>query len=55
MRVETYAVSGEREEKLWVESFAGTVGDPDNLEREIAASIGAALDSLDLVRERRAQ
>jgi TolB-like protein len=55
VRVETYAVSGEREEKLWVESFAGTVGDPDNLEREIAASIGAALDSLDLVRERRAQ
>jgi TolB-like protein len=39
LRVETYAVSGELEEKLWVEGFAGTAGDAETLERNIAAAI----------------
>jgi adenylate cyclase len=48
VRVETFAVSGGLEEKLWVATFAGTVQDPDSLEREIAAAIAAALGNLDL-------
>jgi TolB-like protein len=48
VRVETFAVSGALEEKLWVDSFAGTVQDPDSLEREIAAAIADALGTLDL-------
>jgi TolB-like protein len=48
MRIETYAVSGGLEEKLWVESFAGTPADTDSLEREIAAAIVSALATLDL-------
>jgi TolB-like protein len=39
LRIETYAVSGRLEEKLWVESFAGTVADTETLERDIAAAI----------------
>jgi TolB-like protein len=43
VRVETYAISGELEEKLWVDGFEGTVADADSLEREIAAAIADAL------------
>ena len=39
LRVETYAVSGALEEKLWVDGFSGTVGDAEMLERNIAAAI----------------
>jgi TolB-like protein len=53
VRVETFAVSGDLEEKLWVDGFAGTVQDHDGLERDIAAAIAAALGNLDLVREQR--
>jgi TolB-like protein len=45
VRIETYAVSGELEEKLWVDSFAGTAQDADTLERDIAAAIAAALSA----------
>jgi TolB-like protein len=45
VRVETYAVSGEREEKVWVEGFTGTAANPDELEHEVAAAIGAALSA----------
>ncbi len=55
VRVETFAVSGDLEEKLWVDSFTGTVADPDSLEREIAASVGDALRSLSLARDQSAQ
>jgi adenylate cyclase len=44
VRVETYALSGELEQKLWVESFSGSVGDSDTLERDIAAAVADALD-----------
>jgi TolB-like protein len=47
VRIETYAVSGGLEEKLWVESFAGTVADTDTLERDIAAAIVDALGTLE--------
>ncbi|HVJ30532.1 MAG TPA: hypothetical protein VNA66_09520 [Gammaproteobacteria bacterium] len=50
VRVETYAVSGDGEEKLWVDSFAGTAGDADALEREIAAAIVDALGALEINR-----
>ena len=43
VHVETYAIDGDREEKLWVDAFAGTAGDTDALEREIAAAVGNAL------------
>jgi TolB-like protein len=43
LRVETYAVSGTLEEKLWVDSFAGTAGETGALEREIAAAIADAV------------
>jgi len=39
LRVETYAVSGELEEKLWVEGFSGTAGDAETLEHNIAAAV----------------
>ncbi len=55
VRVETFAVSGELEEKLWVDGFAGTVQDHDSLERDIAAAIADALGKLDLVREQPAR
>jgi TolB-like protein len=45
VRVETYAVSGAREEKLWVSGFEGTVANADALERDIAAGIAEALGS----------
>lgn len=48
VRVETYAVDGEREEKLWVEGFEGTVTDADALERDIAAAIADALGTLQI-------
>lgn len=43
LRIEARAVSGDREEKFWVDSFAGPVDDIDALEREVAAAVGAAL------------
>jgi TolB-like protein len=43
VRVETYAISGELEEKLWVDGFEGTVEQVDLLERQIAAAIAEAL------------
>jgi TolB-like protein len=43
VRVETYAVGGELEEKLWVDGFEGTVADADALERDIAAAIAEAV------------
>jgi TolB-like protein len=39
LRVETYAVGGALEEKLWVDGFSGTAGDAETLERNIAAAI----------------
>lgn len=45
VRVETYAVSGAREEKLWVSGFEGTVANAAALERDIAAGIAEALAS----------
>jgi TolB-like protein len=46
LRVETYAVSGELEEKLWVDGFAGTASEAEALERNIAAAIvGAVADA----------
>jgi TolB-like protein len=45
VRVETYAVSGELEEKLWVEGFEAAVADAEALERDIAAALAAALDA----------
>lgn len=45
VRVETYAVSGAREEKLWVSGFEGTVANAAALERDIAAGIAEALGS----------
>jgi TolB-like protein len=48
LRVETYAVSGSLEEKLWVESFAGTVADTETLERDIAAAIVDSVGALEL-------
>ena len=47
VRIETYAVSGGLEEKLWVESFAGTVADTDTLESDMAAAIADALGRLE--------
>jgi TolB-like protein len=44
LRVETYGVNGETEEKLWVDGFEGTLADADTLERDIASAIAAALD-----------
>jgi TolB-like protein len=55
VRVETFAVSGDVEEKVWVDGFAGTVQDHDSLERDIAAAIADALGNLDLVREQPAR
>jgi TolB-like protein len=52
LRVETYAISGADQEKLWVGSFAGTVGDTDALERDVAAAIAAALGSRKITRNR---
>jgi TolB-like protein len=43
VRIEARAVSGDREEKLWVDSFAGLVDDIDAVEREVAAAVGSAL------------
>ena len=43
VRVETYAVSGELEEKLWVDGFEGSAADAEALERDIAAAIADAL------------
>jgi len=43
LRVETYAVSGANEEKLWVDSFAGTADDAATLEHNIAAAIADAV------------
>jgi TolB-like protein len=43
VRVEARAVSGNREEKFWVEDFAGSAVDSNALEREIAGAITAAL------------
>jgi TolB-like protein len=48
VRVETYAVGGELEEKLWVDGFEGTVTDADSLERDIAAAIAGALGRLEI-------
>jgi TolB-like protein len=48
VRVETYAVSGELEQKLWVDGFEGTLTDTDTLEREIAAAITDALSALEI-------
>jgi len=50
VRVETYAVSGELEQKLWVEGFEGAVADTDALERDIAAAIAAAIDATKISR-----
>jgi TolB-like protein len=46
LRIETYAVGGQLEAKLWVDGFEGTAAEADALEREIAAAIGDALDAL---------
>jgi adenylate cyclase len=46
LRVETYAVDGELEQKLWVDGFEGTAADADALERDIAAAIADALGAL---------
>ena len=43
VRIEARAVSGDREEKFWVDSFAGPVDDTDALEREVAAAVGSAV------------
>ena len=48
LRVETYAVDGESEQKLWVDGFEGTVPNADTLEREIAAAITDALSALEI-------
>ena len=48
VRVETYAVGGELEEKLWVDGFEGTVADAASLERDIAAAIADALGGLEI-------
>ena len=48
LRVETYAVDGASEQKLWVERFEGTVTNADTLEREIAAAIADALGTLQI-------
>jgi TolB-like protein len=48
LRVETYAVDGEREQKLWVDGFEGTLADNDTLERDIAAGIADALSALEI-------
>jgi TolB-like protein len=53
LRVETYAVGGELEEKLWVAGFEGTVADVDSLERDIAAAIADALGELEITINRR--
>jgi adenylate cyclase len=45
LRVETYAVDGESEEKLWVDRFEGTAADAGALERDIASAIADALTS----------
>ena len=43
VRVEAYAVDGEREEKLWVAGFEGAIAEADALEHEIAAAIADAV------------
>jgi TolB-like protein len=48
VRVETYAVGGELEEKLWVDGFDGAVADTDSLERAIGAAIVDALGKAEL-------
>jgi TolB-like protein len=53
LRVETYAVGGELEEKLWVAGFEGTAADVDSLERDIAAAIADALGELEITINRR--
>jgi TolB-like protein len=52
VRIETYAVSGELEEKLWVEGFEGTVADADSLERDIAAAIADAVGAVKITVDR---
>jgi TolB-like protein len=44
VRVEALLIDGAREQKLWVESFAGNVSDIDELERNIATSVAAAVE-----------
>jgi TolB-like protein len=46
LRVETYAVGGEREDKVWVDGFEGTAADLDALERKIAVPLADVLDGL---------
>jgi len=41
--VETYAISGDREEKLWVDGFDGSRESTDALEHEVAAAIADTL------------
>jgi TolB-like protein len=43
IRVETFAVAGDAEEKLWVLGFAGSTADSDTLAREIADAVTDAL------------
>jgi TolB-like protein len=52
LRIETYAVGGQLEDKLWVDGFEGTAADADALEREMAVAIGDALDALELTVDR---
>jgi TolB-like protein len=51
VRVETFAVSGDVEEKLWVDNFAGTREDGDSLARNIAAGIVDALSAFETNRD----
>jgi TolB-like protein len=46
VRIEARAVSGDREEKFWVDSFAGPADELDAVEREVAAAVGAALTAV---------
>ncbi|HET7925618.1 MAG TPA: hypothetical protein VFL30_12010, partial [Rhodanobacteraceae bacterium] len=50
VRVETYAVSGDGEEKLWVDGFEGSTADADTIERDIAAAIANTLATLEINR-----
>jgi TolB-like protein len=45
VRVEALLIDGAREQKLWVESFAGGVADLDELEQRIAVAIAGAVKS----------
>jgi len=42
--VEARAISASREQKFWVDSFAGTVGDLDTLEHDVATRLTEALE-----------